>query len=134
MIDFVMKRDRIEFLDALKLLGGQAGIEMPQFGGSPQKSGEKQVLLDMQSAACAFFEKLLSHPEQGLAARDYLRTSGRSIPSRSSAFRSAWLSILGMRCFEVARPQVYAAAAGVGGLVKPRDSTATVFTTPSAIA
>ena len=73
-IDFVIKRDRIEFIDALKLLGEQAGIEMPRFGGSKQKTGEKQALLDMQSAACAFFEKLLADPEQGSAAREYLAT------------------------------------------------------------
>ena len=72
VFDFVMKRDRIEFPEALRLLGEQAGIEMPRFGVSKQKAGEKQALYDMQSAACAFFEKLLAHPEQGAAAREYL--------------------------------------------------------------
>src|ERR1700679_3468508 len=64
VIDFVMKRDRIEFIEALKLLGEQAGLEMPKFGISKQKTGERQTLLDMHSAACAFFEKLLSDPQQ----------------------------------------------------------------------
>jgi len=71
-IDFVMKRDRVEFVDALNLLGEQAGIDRPRLGGSKQKSGEKQALLDMQSAACAFFEKSLAHPQHGSAARAYL--------------------------------------------------------------
>ena len=50
-IKFVEKRDRIEFLDALNLLGEQAGIERPRTGASKQRAGEKQVLLEMQSAA-----------------------------------------------------------------------------------
>ena len=45
VIDFVMRRDRIEFIDALKLLGEQAGLEMPKYGVSKQKSGERQALL-----------------------------------------------------------------------------------------
>src|SRR5437879_2068336 len=58
-ISFVMKRDRLEFLDALKFLGEQAGIEMPKFGISKQKSGERQVLIDMHSAAATYYAKLL---------------------------------------------------------------------------
>ncbi len=75
-IDFVMRRDRIEFIDALRMLGEQAGLEMPKFGVSKQKSGEKQALLEMQSAACAFFEKLLADPVIGAAARAYLAERG----------------------------------------------------------
>ena len=75
-IDFVMKRDRVEFLDALKALGQAAGIQMEQSGATRQKAGERQVLLDAQSAACAFFEKLLAHPQHGAAARAYLEQRG----------------------------------------------------------
>ena len=76
VIDFVMKRDRIEFLDALRVLGEGAGLEMPKFGVSKQKSGERQTLLEIQSAACGFFEKLLMDPVQGNAARQYLAERG----------------------------------------------------------
>ncbi len=71
-IDFVIERDRVEFKDALRLLGHQAGLEMPQFGGAKTNAGERQMLLDAHSAACSFFEKLLSDPQQGQAARAYL--------------------------------------------------------------
>ena len=68
-----MKRDRIEFLDALRILGEQAGLEMPKDAATRnRKIGEKQALLEMHSAACAFFEKLLAHPARGEAAREYL--------------------------------------------------------------
>src|SRR5690348_8489888 len=75
-IDFVIKRDRVEFIDALKLLGQQAGIEMPKFGVSKQKTGERQLLLEMQSAACAFFQKMLGDADHGAAARAYLEQRG----------------------------------------------------------
>ena len=75
-IDFVMKRDRVEFMDALRSLGQAAGIEMQQTGSMKQKAGERQVLLDAHSAACAFFEKLLAHPQHGAPARAYLEQRG----------------------------------------------------------
>src|SRR3954468_4927972 len=73
-IDFVIKRDRVVFIDALKTLAARAGIELPRYGVSKEKSSERQQVLEANSAACAFFEKLLSHPEQGKAAREYLES------------------------------------------------------------
>lgn len=75
-IDFVMKRDRLEFIDALRLLGESLGLEMPRGGGPKQKPGERQALFEMQSAAGAFFARLLEHPQQGSAAREYLAQRG----------------------------------------------------------
>src|SRR5438552_16995989 len=66
-IDFVMKRDRVEFLDALRRLGEQAGIEMPRYGQTKEKASQRQLLLEANSAAGAFFEKLLSHPTDAKA-------------------------------------------------------------------
>ncbi len=75
-IDFVIRRDRVEFIDALRTLAVRANIELPRFGVSKEKSSERQTLLDANSAACAFFEKLLFHPEIGQAARSYLKERG----------------------------------------------------------
>src|SRR5687768_5772712 len=77
-IDFVMKRDRVEFIDALRQFGQQAGLEMPKFVGglSKEKTSERQMLLDAHSAACSFFEKSLAHPQLGAAAREYLEKRG----------------------------------------------------------
>src|SRR5688500_15184977 len=75
-IDFVMKRDRVAFIDALRTLGEQAGIEMPKFGVSKEKTGERQILVDAHVAACQFFEKSLADPAVGAAARAYLQKRG----------------------------------------------------------
>src|SRR3954464_7538315 len=75
-IEFVIKRDRVEFKDALRTLAEMAGIEMPRFGISKEKTSERQQLLEACSMACSLFEKLLSHPEIGRNAREYLAKRG----------------------------------------------------------
>src|SRR5437763_16831106 len=62
-IELVIKRDRVEFKDALRTLAERAGIEMPRFGVSREKSRERKQLLAACSSACALFEKFLSPPE-----------------------------------------------------------------------
>lgn len=121
-IDFVIKRDRVEFIDALKMLGEAAGIAMPQFGGSKEKTSEKKLLLEANSAACMFFEKLLADPDRGRAAREYLVKRGINDESvqkfRIGYAPDAWDGLLrsgAMRKFPP--PQMHAA-----GLVKARDN------------
>jgi DNA primase len=75
-IDFVMKRDRLAFVEAMQLLARQANIELPKFGAGKQNSSERQVMLDAHSAACGLFEKFFAHPQIGAAARDYLAGRG----------------------------------------------------------
>jgi DNA primase len=75
-IDFVIKRDRLEFKDALRVLADRAGIQLARGGNDKQKAGERQVLFDAHSAACAYFQNWLTHPEAGKAARDYLASRG----------------------------------------------------------
>ena len=74
-IDFVIKRDRVEFRDALRQLAGPAGIDLPQFERGGANASERQAILDANSAACAFFQSALSQPE-GKAARDYIENRG----------------------------------------------------------
>ncbi len=120
-IDFVMRRDRIEFIDALRVLGEQAGIEMPRSGATRQKSGEKQALLEMQSAACAFFEKLLADPARGKMAREYLDQRGINADSvkrfQIGLAADAWDALLsGPVGRKYPPPQL-----ALGGLAKARD-------------
>src|SRR6476646_439076 len=48
-IDFRNRRDRVVFIDALKTLAARAGIELPKFGVSKEKSSERQQVLEANS-------------------------------------------------------------------------------------
>ena len=74
-IDFIIKRDRVEFIDALRVLSAAAGIEMPRFGASKEKSGERQAMFDAHVAAVSFYEGQLAEPG-GEVAREYLDHRG----------------------------------------------------------
>jgi DNA primase len=120
-IDFVMKRDRIEFMDALRQLGQQANIEMPRFGQTKEKAGQRQLLLDANSAAGSFFEKLLADANIGAAARNYLQQRGFSAESvqrfQIGLAADSWDALLKSSVGRKFSPPLLAAA----GLLKPRD-------------
>src|SRR5918993_1159355 len=121
-IDFVMQRDRVAFMEALRSLGEQAGVEMPKFGVSKEKMGERQVLLEAHSAACGFFEKLLTGDGVGAAARAYLAERGINAESikrfQIGVAADAWDALLRSPAVRKYPPQLLA----TGGLVKPRQS------------
>ena len=105
-IDFVIKRDRVEFIDALRQLADRAGIDLPKNGASAAKAGERQMLYDAQSAACTFFESLFWDPVKGATAREYLEKRGFTHDAlrkfRVGLADDAWESLLrspGMRKF-----------------------------------
>lgn len=119
-IDFVMKRDRMGFVDAMKQLAREFNIELPEFHGQTQDTSGRQVLLEAHSAACAFFEKSLAHPHIGAAARDYLESRGFS-PISVRQFRiglapSGWDNLLRSDPMRKFSPEVLQLA----GLIKPR--------------
>src|SRR3954471_4942210 len=66
-IDFVIERDRIQFIDALRLLADEAGIELPK-SGNREKPGERQQLFDAQTAAAKVFRRLLLLDSRGKPA------------------------------------------------------------------
>lgn len=76
VIDFVMKRDRVEFKEALVSLAQANGIELPRFGPSREKMSERQGLLEACSAAAAFFQQNLNDVKRGHVARSYLAQRG----------------------------------------------------------
>jgi DNA primase len=120
-IDFVMLRDRVEFKDALRTLAESAGIELPAFKQSKESVSERQILLEAHSAAAMFFEKLLSHPQQGEPARKYLAERGFN-PESIQRFRigfaaDAWDALLNSAAMKKFTPPQLALA----GLVKPRE-------------
>jgi DNA primase len=121
VIDFVMLRDRVEFKEALRTLAESAGIELPAFKQTKESVSERQILLEAQSAAAMFFEKLLSHPEQGESAREYLAERGFNAESiqrfRIGFAADAWDALLKSAAMKKFTPPQLALA----GLVKPRE-------------
>lgn len=76
-ISFVMKRDRVEFKEALHLLADQYHIDLPKFGGGGREDvGKRQSLLDAHAAAAEFYARMLRDPDAGKAAREYLKQRG----------------------------------------------------------
>lgn len=75
-IDFVMRRDRVEFLDALRSLADEYHVELPRLGASRERQAEKRSIYDVNSAAVQLFEKWLLDPATGASARSYLSSRG----------------------------------------------------------
>jgi len=119
-IDFVIKRDRIEFIEALRVLADRAGIELARFAGKQEDKGLRQLLLDAQSAAGSLFEKWLNDAVTGKAARDYLTSRGfnaESIQRFQIGFApQAWDSLLRSPVMKKYEPGLLLQA----GLVKSR--------------
>ena len=116
----MIKRDRVEFIDALRVLAERAGIEFRRSGDSA-KSGERQMLFDAHSGACLLFENWLAG-ETGTAARAYLDQRGFNAQTikqfRIGLALDSWDALaksLAMRKFP---PGLLATA----GLVKPRNN------------
>jgi DNA primase len=124
-IDFVIKRDRVEYKDAVRTLAEQAGIPLPKSAGggvSKEKASERQQLLESHSAACAFFEKSLAHSEIGAAARAYLEERKINADSvkrfQIGLAHDSWDALMRSSVGKKFPPHILA----LGGLVKPRNT------------
>ncbi len=130
VIDFVMKRDRVEFLDALRQLALEANVELPRLSGATrEKAGERQQLIDAQQAAVTFFRRVLTADSRGNAAREYLARRGFTSATLES-FRvgyapDAWESVQAAPEFKAFSPELLHTA----GLLKQREGTDTFYDT-----
>jgi len=120
-LDFVMRRDRVEYREALRWLAERANIPMPS-GRGQQDAGKRQLLLDAHSAASAVFQKLLADGEAGAAARKYLVDRGFSDESVRrfgiGLSADAWDGLIGNPAMRKFAPALLAEA----GLGKARQS------------
>lgn len=76
VIDFVMKRDRVDFIDALRTLATAAGIEMRGPGNSREGRNEREAMLDAHVAAVSFYQSKLQDSQVGAVAREYIEKRG----------------------------------------------------------
>lgn len=80
LFTFIMKMERVEFVEALRILGEKLGIpvEIELRGGPPQSYREK--LLAILDLACKYFKGCLDSPE-GAQAKEYIKKRGLSLES-----------------------------------------------------
>ena len=69
VVDFVMRYERLEFPEAVRLLAGRLGIALEERGG---RAGEDPALVALQAAQSYYHELLLRQPA-GEPGRAYLR-------------------------------------------------------------
>jgi DNA primase len=70
VFSFIMKIEGIEFIDALKLLAGKAGVELKQ--QDPREQSKRNRILEVLDLTAKFFNKALFESKEGKVARDYL--------------------------------------------------------------
>ena len=72
IFQFVMKKDGIEFKDALRLLAERAGVALDE-RRDPQEDARRTRLYEINEAAAAFFHSTLLTSDMAEAARAYVR-------------------------------------------------------------
>lgn len=77
MFTFVMKRENVDFGDALALLAARAGVEIkPQTEAAGAEEGRLDRLRAIQTDTAVFFSHLLNKSEEAALARQYLERRG----------------------------------------------------------
>src|SRR5262245_51565535 len=85
IFSFIMKKDGIEFRDALRILAEQAGVSVEQRRDT-QEDARRARLFEVNEAAAAFFHALLganagSNAEGAAIAREYLASRSMAVES-----------------------------------------------------
>ena len=75
VISFVMKREGIEFPEALRMLAEKAGVQLKERRSSPEQEKTRQRMYAANEAATDWFRQLLA-ADAGREARDYLHRRG----------------------------------------------------------
>jgi DNA primase len=75
VISFVMKREGIEFPEALRILAEKAGVQLKDRHSSPEQEKTRQRLYAANEAAADWFQQLLAG-KAGRDARNYLERRG----------------------------------------------------------
>ncbi len=81
VFSFIMKMEKIGFMEAVKLLADRAGISLPSAKRSPQqekKAKERKELYDINKEASTYYHDLLLNSKAAENARKYLKKRGFS--------------------------------------------------------
>lgn len=79
VFSFVMKRDNLDFREALEMLAQKAGVSLaPPSAARSQQDHYLDRLREINQAAAVYFHSQLRHAPQGQTAREYLASRGFS--------------------------------------------------------
>lgn len=78
LVQFVMRSENLDFVDALRLLADNAGIQLPEEDSSynDERHRHRQRIYDMNKLAARFFYEKLTADEKGMKALSYLTERG----------------------------------------------------------
>jgi DNA primase len=81
---FVMLRENLNFIEAVRLLARRAGIELqeePATGEATASASRKDLLYQLHDEVCSVYQKILAADPRGEEARAYLKKRGVSAES-----------------------------------------------------
>ncbi len=76
VFSFLMKKENLDFGEALRLLAQRAGVTIPSRAGRDEEKEEKERLFKINEAAAQYFQNLLLNSPGGAKARNYVRSRG----------------------------------------------------------
>ena len=130
LFKFVMLYEKVDFIEAVKMLAGRCGIPIPTSQRGSDDPYER--LLDMNRLAAEFFRKMLQDSDAGGGCRAYLEQRG--ITAETAEFLglgyapNSWEALRGHLAGKRFKPEEMLR----GGLVQDRRKAARASTTVSA--
>jgi DNA primase len=76
VLSFIMKKEGLDFGEALKLLARRAGVNLPSRIEREDRKEEKEELYQVNEAAALYFNNLLLNSPAGEKARSYVESRG----------------------------------------------------------
>ena len=84
VFSFIMKKEGIDFGEALRLMAEKTGISLPSRFEPSTKGGEKERLYQISEAAAQYFHNSFLNSPAGEKARNYVTSRGLSLETISS--------------------------------------------------
>jgi DNA primase len=78
VLSFIMKKEGLEFGEALRMLADRAGVVIPSRIERPEDKGEKEEIYQINEAAAVYFHNLLLNSPGAEKARQYVESRGFS--------------------------------------------------------
>ncbi len=84
VFSFIMKKEGIDFGEALRLMAQRAGVSLPSRSEPSAKKEEKERLYQVNEAVAQYFHNLLVSSQAGEKARSYVASRGLSLETITS--------------------------------------------------